>query len=328
MQPENTLLFQSVKEIIQESRQRVYRMVNAALLETYWKIGQLIVEDEQQGNSKAVYGKATLKNLANELTVEFGKGFDERNLNNMRAFYKSFPIWNALRTELSWTHYRLLSRIESEDKKWYYLNESVACNWNSRTLQRQISSLAFERLLDPKKELEEINIKNVLKDPYIFEFLGLQADIKNTESTIESAIIEHIQKFLLEFGKGFAFVARQQHIVTDTSDFFIDLVFYNYILKCFVIIDLKTTVLSHQDIGQIDMYVRMYDDLKKGEDDNPTIGLLLCAEKDETIIKYSVLNDRNNLFASKYMLYLPKEEELKELINQDKIRFELMNNNQ
>jgi predicted nuclease of restriction endonuclease-like (RecB) superfamily len=246
----------------------------------------------------------------------------------MRAFYKSFPIWNALRTELSWTHYRLLSRIESEDKKWYYLNESVACNWNSRTLQRQISSLAFERLLDPKKELEEINIKNVLKDPYIFEFLGLQADIKNTESTIESAIIEHIQKFLLEFGKGFAFVARQQHIVTDTSDFFIDLVFYNYILKCFVIIDLKTTVLSHQDIGQIDMYVRMYDDLKKGEDDNPTIGLLLCAEKDETIIKYSVLNDRNNLFASKYMLYLPKEEELKELINQDKIRFELMNNNQ
>lgn len=328
MQTTNTQLFQSVKEIIQESRQRVYRMVNAALLETYWKIGQLIVEDEQQGNSKAVYGKATLKNLANELTLEFGKGFDERNLNNMRAFYKSFPIWNALRTELSWTHYRLLSRIESEDKKWYYLNESVACNWNSRTLQRQISSLAFERILEPKKESEEINIKNVLKDPYIFEFLGLQADIKNTESTIESAIIEHIQKFLLEFGKGFAFVARQQHIVTDTSDFFIDLVFYNYILKCFVIIDLKTTVLSHQDIGQIDMYVRMYDDLKKGEDDNPTIGLLLCAEKDETIIKYSVLNDRNNLFSSKYMLYLPKEEELKELINQDKIRFELMNNNQ
>jgi predicted nuclease of restriction endonuclease-like (RecB) superfamily len=328
MQPENTLLFQSVKEIIQESRKRVYRMVNAALLETYWKIGQLIVEDEQKGNSKAVYGKATLKNLANELTLEFGKGFDESNLRNMRSFYKAFPIRDALRHELSWTHYLLLSRIESEEKKGYYLNESVGCNWNSRTLQRQISSLAFKRVLETKKELEEINIKNVLKDPYIFEFLGLQADIKNTESTIESAIIEHIQNFFLEFGKGFAFVARQQHIVTDTSDFFIDLVFYNYILKCFVIIDLKTTVLSHQDIGQIDMYVRMYDDLKKGEDDNPTIGLLLCAEKDETIIKYSVLNDRNNLFASKYMLYLPKEEELKELINQDKIRFELMNNNQ
>lgn len=326
MEINNPNLLLSVKEIIIQSRQQVYKMVNSVLLETYWNIGRLIIEDEQNGNAKAVYGKATLKNLSKELTFEFGKGFDERNLNNMRAFYKAFPIWNALRTELSWTHYRLLSRIDSEEKRMYYLNESVAGNWNSRTLQRQINTLSFDRVLKNSNEVsEKINIQNIIKDPYIFEFLGLENNTKNTENKIESSILEHIQKFLLEFGKGFAFVARQQHIVTDTSDFYIDLVFYNYILKCFVIIDLKTTELSHQDIGQIDMYVRMYDDLKKGNDDNPTIGLLLCTEKDETIVKYSVLNDKNNLFASKYVLYLPKEEELKQLIDQDRVRFELDN---
>lgn len=314
----------SIKQIIQESRSRVFRMVNSTLLETYWKIGQIIVEDEQNGNLKADYGKATLKNLAKELTLEFGKGFDESNLRNMRTFYKAFPICDTLRHELSWSHYRFLSRIESQEKRMYFLNESIACNWNTRTLQRQIETLAFERLLQPLKVINEPEkIENLIKDPYIFEFLGIASDHKNTESTIETSILEHLQQFLLEFGKGFAFVARQQHIVTDTSDFFIDLVFYNYILKCFVIIDLKTTTLSHQDIGQIDMYVRMYDDLKKGVDDNPTIGILLCAEKDETIIKYSVLNDSDNLFASKYMLYLPKKEELKEIIEQDKIKFEL-----
>jgi len=317
----------SIKQIIIDSRSRVFRMVNATLLETYWKIGQIIVEDEQKGNLKADYGKATLKNLAKELTLEFGKGFDESNLRNMRTFYKSFPIRDTLRHELSWSHYRLLSRIESQEKRMYYLNESVDCNWNTRTLQRQIESLAFERLLQPSQMLSKPKkIENLIKDPYIFEFLGLVSDHKNTESAIETSILEHIQQFLLEFGKGFAFVARQQHIVTDTSDFFIDLVFYNYILKCFVIIDLKTTTLSHQDIGQIDMYVRMYDDLKKGADDNPTIGILLCAEKDETIIKYSVLSDSDNLFASKYMLYLPKKEDLKQLIEQDKIKFELNKN--
>jgi hypothetical protein len=189
--------------------------------------------------------------------------------------------------------------------------------------------MAFERVV---KHLPEStpnpSIQNLMKDPYLFEFLGLSNDIKNSEFAIESAIIDHIQKFLLEFGKGFAFVARQQHIVTDTSDFYIDLVFYNYLLKCFVLIDLKTGTLQHQDIGQIDMYVRMYDDLKRGSDDNPTIGILLCSEKDETIVKYSILNDRNNLFASKYLLYLPKEEELKALVEQDRMRFELDNNNQ
>lgn len=319
-------LFSEIKEIILQSRQRVFRMANSALLETYWQIGKIIVEDEQCGKERANYGKSVLRNLANQLSLEFGKGFDERNLNNMRAFYKAFPIWNALRTELSWTHYRLLSRLNSEEKSQYYLNESIQNNWNSRTLQRQINSLAFERVVKHKTEkTHPETIHNLIKDPYIFEFLGLASDVQNSERSIESSIIDHLQKFLLEFGKGFAFVARQQHIVTDTSDFYIDLVFYNYILKCFVIIDLKTGSLSHQDIGQIDMYVRMYDDLKKGETDQPTIGILLCSEKDETIVKYSVLADKKSVFASQYLLYMPKEEDLKALIESDIQRFELDN---
>jgi len=319
-------LFNAIKEIISQSRLKVFRAANSALLESYWQIGKLIVEDEQQGKLRAEYGAATLRILSNQLTLEFGKGFDERNLNNMRSFYSAFPIWYALRTELSWTHYRLLSRLDSEEKRKFYIEESITSSWNSRELQRQINSLSYERsLTGPKTNNPKPNIQDYIKDPYIFEFLGLDPDTKNTEKSLESAIINHLQKFLLEFGKGFAFVARQQHIVTDTSDFFIDLVFYNYILKCFVIIDLKTTSLNHQDIGQIDMYVRMYDDLKRNDGDNPTIGLLLCTEKDETIVKYSVLSDKNQLFASKYLLYLPKEEELKAIIEQDRQRFELDN---
>lgn len=275
-----TPLFSEIKEIILQSRQRVFRMANSVLLETYWQIGKLIIEDEQEGKDRADYGKATLKNLADQLTFEFGKGFDDSNLRNMRSFYKMFPIRDALRHELSWTHYRLLSRLNSDEKINYYLNESIQNNWNSRTLQRQINSLAFERVLEHKNiETKPETIHNLIKDPYIFEFLGLSAETKNSERSIETSIIDHLQQFLLEFGKGFAFVARQQHIVTDTSDFYIDLVFYNYILKCFVIIDLKTGSLSHQDIGQIDMYVRMYDDLKKGESDQPTIGMLLVLKK-------------------------------------------------
>ncbi len=326
MEPSDLDLFDSVKDIIISARQRVYRMANSALLETYWQIGKLIVEDEQMGKAKAQYGKATLRRLSQALTMEFGKGYDYTNLTNMRNFFIAFPILDALRQELSWTHYRLLSRLDSGEKRTYYLKESVHSNWNSRELQRQINTLAFERVVKhlPEKETKS-TIENLIKDPYIFEFLGLSPKEKNSERTIENAIIDHLQKFLLEFGKGFAFVARQQHIATDTSDFYIDLVFYNYILKCFVIIDLKKGTMTHQDIGQLDMYVRMYDDLKRGEGDNPTIGILLCSEKDEAIVKYSVLNDQNNLFANKYLLYLPKEEDLKNLIEQDRLRFELDN---
>lgn len=324
MEISQDILFQEIKDIISNAREKVFRVANSTLLLTYWQIGQLIVEDEQQGKERAEYGKFVLKNLSKRLTMEFGKGYDYTNLSNMRKFYQAFPIVDTLCQQLSWSHYRLLLRQENEEKKMYYLNEAVQNNWNVRDLRRQINSLAYERVLQHKKSSTE-NIQSLLKDPYIFEFLGLSQDEKNSEKDIETAIIDHLQKFLLEFGKGFAFVARQQHISTDTSDFYIDLVFYNYILKCFVIIDLKTGELSHQDIGQIDMYVRMYDDLKRTETDNPTIGILLCSEKDDTIVKYSVLNDKNNLFASKYLLYLPKEEELKQIVNQDKIRFELEN---
>ena len=324
MEISNENLFIWIKDVILKSRERVFRIANSSLLESYWKIGKLIVEDEQNGNNRATYGKSVLKNLSIQLTFEFGKGFDESNLRNMRIFFKSFPIRDALRHELSWTHYRLLSRLDSVEKRNYYINESILGNWNNTTLQRQINTLAFERVLEHKSDISQPDtIKNLIKDPYILDFFGFAFDSKITEFEIETKIITHIQQFLLEFGRGFAFVARQQHIVTDGSDFFIDLVFYNYILKCFVIIDLKTGKLNHQDIGQIDMYVRMYDDLKKSEMDNPTIGILLCSEKDETIVKYSVLNDKNNLFASQYLLYLPKEEELKQLIEQDRIEFNL-----
>jgi predicted nuclease of restriction endonuclease-like (RecB) superfamily len=317
-------LFKQITEIVTHARRKAYQNSNAILLQMYWQIGHLIVEDEQHGNAKAVYGKAVLKNLAQQLALEFGKGFDERNLNNMRAFYIAFPIWNAVRTELSWTHYRIISRLETEDLRNQYVIHTVEGGWDTRTLQRNVTSQYLGRILDinnsqtPKPE-------QLIKDPYIFEFLGLPTDVTTSENKIETALINHLQQFLMELGKGFAFVARQQHIVTDTSDFFIDLVFYNYYLKCFVLIDLKTDELTHGAIGQMDMYVRMYNDLKKGEDDNPTIGIILCTEKDETIVKYSMLAENQKLFASKYRLYLPKEEELKQLIEQDRIRFELEN---
>ncbi len=324
MDIQKEIIYQTIKEIILQARQRIFRAANSTLLETYWLIGQTIVEDEQNGNLKAEYGKATLKNLARQLTIDFGKGYDYTNLTNMRKFYLAFSILDTLRQELSWSHYRVISRLDTAQKREYYIHEVLANNLTIRQLQRSVNTLSYERTIkhSPTKNGTP-TIQNLIKDPNIFDFLGLPQAIKNTERSIETAIINHLQTFLLEFGKGFAFVARQQHIVTDTHDFFIDLVFYNYLLKCFVIVELKADELTHQDIGQLDMYVRMYDDLKRGVDDNPTIGILLCTEKDETIVKYSVLNDHNNLFASKYLLYLPKEEELKQLIEQDRIEFEL-----
>jgi predicted nuclease of restriction endonuclease-like (RecB) superfamily len=316
-------LLLAIQEVIAIARDKAYGAVNAALLENYWQIGKLIVEDEQKGKERAEYGQGMLKKLAFQLTIQFGKGFDDRNLNNMRAFYKAFPIWNAVRTELSWTHYRLLSRMEDKEKRLFYLQQSLDSGWNSRALERNIRSLAYERSLETSTQHINNSSSVALKDPYIFEFLGMDALSNFTERNLETALVTHLQSFLLELGKGFAFVARQQHIVTDTSDFYIDLVFYNYYLKCFVLIDLKAGKLTHQDIGQMDMYVRMYEDLKKGPDDNPTIGLILCAEKDETVVKYSVLSDNKQLFASKYMLYMPKEEELKELIEKDRQLFDL-----
>ena len=322
---DNQHLFVAIKEIIIQAKQIAYRSNNSILLKMYWEIGKLIVEDEQGGKAKAAYGKAVLKTLSKRLTLEFGKGFDERNLNNIRAFYLSFLIWNALRTELSWTHYRIISRIESETLRMQYMEYCIEGNWDTRTLQRNINSQYIGRILDCRKN-EHPTAAAIVKDPYLIEFVASFLGNSYNENTLETALICHLQSFLMELGKGFAFVARQQHIVTDTSDYFIDLVFYNYYLKCFVLIDLKTHELTHEAIGQLDMYVRMYNDLKKGKDDNPTIGIILCTEKDDTIVKYSVLAENEQLFASRYRSYLPTEAELKQLIETDKISWEFQNN--
>ena len=314
-------LFAEIRETILKARTFAYKSSNAILLKMYWEIGRIIVENEQDGQAKAEYGKATLKNLSTQLTFEFGKGFDESNLRNIRRFYLSFQKRDALRPELSWTHYRIISRVENEQHRIQYIEHAVEGNWDTRTLQRNVKTQYVGRILDAKDD--DNTERQFIKDPYIFEFLGLTPEPKLTENNIETALINHLQTFLMELGKGFAFVARQKHIVTDTSDFFIDLVFYNYYLKCFVLIDLKTEILSHAAIGQMDMYVQMFDDLKKGADDNPTIGIILCTDKDETIVKYSVLAENEKLFASKYRLYLPKEEELIRLIESDRIRLEL-----
>ncbi|MBV6512214.1 MAG: putative nuclease YhcG [Ignavibacteriaceae bacterium] len=318
-----TNLYDKLRSVINGARSQVYRQTNTILLQMYWEIGQLIVEDEQGGKQRADYGKNALKNLAFNLTREFGKGFDESNLRNMRQFFLAFPIRDALRHELSWTHYRILARIEDQKLRDGYITECINNSWNTRILQRNIDSNYLGRLLKtPENNPDSAEVKEFIKDPYIFEFLGIEHS-GLTEAELETSLINHIQKFLMELGKGFAFVARQQHILTESSDFFIDLVFYNYLLKCFVIIDLKTGKLTHQDIEQMDMYVRLYNDRKKAKEDNPTIGIILCTDKEETIVKYSVLAENERLFASKYRLYLPAEEELKQLIEADRTIYEL-----
>ena len=316
-------LLNALRELIQQGRQLALRSVDRVQVQTCWEIGRHIVEFEQGGEARAAYGKKLLPRLAESLTREFGKGFDERNLRNMRAFYQTFPIWHAVRTELSWTHYRALLRVSNKDAREWYVNESASQNWSARALDRQIGTLYFERLLlsTDKASVEaeaDANIavlqqtpREFVRDPVMLEFLGLPGTGKLLESKLEEALMDKLQAFLLELGKGFAFVARQQRISTESQDFYVDLVFYNYLLKCFVLIDLKTGKLGHQDIGQMDMYLRMYDDLKRGEGDNPTVGILLCEHKDQSVVRYSVLHESEQLFATRYRLVLPTEEELR-----------------
>jgi predicted nuclease of restriction endonuclease-like (RecB) superfamily len=312
--------FADILQILQEGRNKVHIAVNSAMVDTYWNIGKRIVEQEQQGKERANYGDQLLVNLSRFLCSTFGKGFSYANLKNFRQFYLAWPeeeIRYTLCSELSWSHIRLIMRLDSENARKYYLNESREQGWSVRVLDRNIHSYYYERLIssqkpafsDAKKEDTPVT-ENLIKDPYVLEFLGLPENATDKESRLESAIISHLQDFLLEMGRGFSFVGRQFRISTETSDFYIDLVFYNYLLKCFVIIDLKTQKLTHQDIGQMDMYVRMFDDLKRNEGDNPTIGIILCKYKDETVVKYSVLSESRQIFASKYMLVLPTEEEL------------------
>jgi len=325
----NNAFLDEIRLILTTARSKAYTAVNTAMVNAYWEIGKRIVEEEQQGNTRADYGKGLLKGLATELKAEFGKGFDERELRRIRQFYLTFPIRDTLRPELSWSHYRLLIRVGNEKARQFYLQEAALNSWSYRTLERNTSTLYFERLLSSQKKqpvVDEMAEKTeafqkdqyeFIKNPYVLEFLQLPANLTYKESELEGALLNNIQKFLLELGKGFAFVAKQRLIRTETSDFFVDLVFYNFILKCFVLIDLKTSRVTHQDIGQLDMYVRMFDDLQKAKEDNPTIGILLCAETDHIVAKYSVLKDSKQLFAAKYMPYLPTEQELMAEIERD-----------
>lgn len=331
-------LITEIKQVVYNARKHAYQAINSAMVEAYWQIGRRIVEEEQQGNERAAYGKEIIKSLSEELTKEFGKGFSERNIRNFRQFYLGFPdaqIWQTLSAKLNWSHFQLVLKVENEKAREFYLTEAAQNMWSVRTLDRNISTMYYQRLLSTQKNelnsgLNEDSVElkqydGFIKNPSVLEFLNLPSGMSYTEEQFESALIDNLQKFILELGKGFAFVERQQHIKTETSDFYIDLVFYNFLMKCFVLIELKTNKLTHQDIGQLDMYIRMYDDLKRGSDDNPTVGILLCTETDKTIAKYSVLNGSEQLFAAKYLPYLPTEEELIEEIEREKLKFKLNN---
>ena len=330
-----------IKKILKNARQKAYTAVNSAMVEAYWEIGRRIVEEEQNGKERAEYGKEIVKNLSKELTEEFGKGYSYRTLREIRQFYlmfSDFEKWRTVSAKLTWSHFQKVLRVSNEKARIFYLTEAAENMWSVRTLDRNISTLYYDRIVasidkktvedEMKEKTKKLQAEEFIKNPVVLEFLDLPTNMSYTENELEKALTDDIQKFMMELGKGFAFVERQQHIRTENSDFYIDLVFYNYILKCFVIIELKTEKLTHQDIGQLDMYVRMYDDLKKQENDNPTIGLLLCTETDRTIIKYSVLNDNKNLFASKYINYLPSEEELINEIERQKTLFESKKNNE
>jgi predicted nuclease of restriction endonuclease-like (RecB) superfamily len=327
-------IYDKIRVTLAAARRKVYSAVNQAMVEAYWDIGRQIME-AQNNNTRAEYGAGLIKYLAERLTTEFGKGFDESSLRRMRQFYQTFPIRATLRHELSWSHYRLLMKIDDPSRRGFYLNECAECNWSSRQLERQITTFYYERLLATQKEGRE-SVKNeiqktepktdpdyILKDPYILEFLDLKENKNYHESELEQAIIDNLQEFLLELGKGFSFVARQKRITIEGDHYYIDLVFYNYILKCFVVIDLKTGKLNYQDIGQIDFYVRYFEENIKQADDNPTIGIILCSEKNDTMVKYSVLSDNNRLFASKYMPYLPTEEELRKELERERKLIEM-----
>lgn len=353
LEKNNRQYIADIKAILNDAKQQVYAAVNSTMVQAYWLIGKRIVEEEQNGKERAEYGSFLIKNLSIELTQTFGKGFSEQSLKNFRQFYLVFndlPIsstpWSQLPnqksatlwSQLSWSHFKAIMRVTSSEARAYYVKEAAENNWSVRTLDRNIATQYYERLfLSHAKQpvIDEMQAKTkefaldkneFLKSPAVLEFLNISPSKGYTEAELEKAIIDNIQDFLLELGKGYAFVARQQIIKTSTRDYFIDLVFYNFILKCFVLIDLKTERISHQDVGQMDMYVRMYDEEIKAENDNPTLGIILCSETDQDIARYSILKGNEQLFASKYKLYLPTPEELKAEIEREKLNFKLQHN--
>ncbi len=336
-------IFKDAQNIVEQTRNYAYQAVNIAMIQRNWLLGKRIADEELQGENRAEYGKEVINRLANHLTNLYGKGFSKSNLYQFVQFYKYFPeIFHSASGKsftLSWTHYRTLLRVTDKKAREWYLQESEDEMWSVRTLDRNIASQYYYRLLqsqnkqEVKDEMKDITTPlqqdnlEFIKNPVVAEFLGLSPNADFSETKLESSIISHIQKFVMELGKGYAFVARQQHIKTDVGDYFIDLVFYNYILKCFLLIDLKTSRITNQDVGQMDMYVRMYDNLKRTEGDNPTIGLILCSETSKDMARYSVLHDNERLFQARYLTFLPSIEQLKEEIELQKEIFQLQQSN-
>lgn len=319
--------YSHIKEILSAARAKAYSAVNFAMVEAYWEIGKSIVE-KQGGNPTAEYGTNLINELSKQMTADFGKGFTATNLKYMRQFYLAFPNRHTLCDQLSWSHYRLLMRVEDEKARQFYTDECFKSQWSVRQLERQINTFSYQRLLmsrgnhdvvdDTTKREPVKRPEDVIRDPYVLEFLGLEQSASFYESDLEQALIDHLQKFLLELGRGFSFVGRQHRISFDNQHFYIDLVFYNYILKCFVLIDLKTGKLTHQDIGQMQMYVNYYTREMMNEGDNPPIGILLCADKNDSVVRYTLAEDNKQIFASKYKLYLPTEEELRKEISAER----------
>lgn len=325
------IIMKKINQMIINSKTNIIRNINHEMVELYYNIGQTINELIDEYNLEKSQNEI-IKSFSNKLTKQFGQGFSVPNLKKMKKFYQVFNGGSTLWNQLSWSHNRLIMNIDDDKRRNFYLEECIKSNWSVRQLERQINSFYYERLISTKEPYKEevkneINIlekkdkiENFVKDPYVLEFLDIK-DKRFLERDLESNLLEHIQEFLLELGRGFSFVSRQKRIDVDGDNFYIDLVFYNYVLKCFVLIDLKLDKLTHQDIGQMDFYVRYFDNEIKEKEDNPTIGIILCSDKKDTIVKYSVLNDNNNLFASKYQLYLPTEKELALEIEKQKAEF-------
>ena len=325
-------IFDNIKELVISSRNKVYSVVNTEMLNLYWNIGKAIM-DIQQGDERANYGDYVLEKLSEKLTAEFGKGFSKRNLERMRKFYIYFPIATTLSSQLSWSHYLELLKIEEEPKRNFYMHECINSRWSVRELQRQRASLLYERLLlstDKKSVLELAengqvlrNSKDLVKDPFVLEFLDIKENTRYLESDLEKNILEHLKEFLLELGKGFTYVGNQVRLTLEEDHFYPDLVFYNRLLKCFVIIDLKIGKVTHQDIGQMQMYVHYYDREIKQEEENSTVGILLSTTKNETVVKYTLPEDNKNIFSTTYQLHLPTEQELITAVEEEKKNFEL-----
>lgn len=327
-------IFDSIKNLVINSRNKVYHTVNTEMLNLYWNIGKIIMEI-QQGDERASYGDAVLDKLSQKLTNEFGKGFSSRNLRTMRKFYLIYPIWKTVSSKLSWSHYLELIKIDDEQKRKFYLNECINSKWSVRELQRQRDSLLYERLTisaDKEKILELSEkgqilktSKDLVKDPFVLEFLDIKENTDYLESDLEKNIIEHLKEFLLELGKGFSYVGNQVRLTLEEDHFYPDLVFYNRLLKCFVIIDLKIGKVSHQDIGQMQMYVNYYDREIKQNDEKPTVGILLSTNKNETVVKYTLPKDNKTIFSSEYKLHMPSDQELISAIEEEKKNYELHN---